>query len=169
MNKSIDIAKWFVLKTNAERKINQASNDSYDIYEGITHLKLQKLLYFSQGVSLAEFDRPLFSDSIEAWSYGPVVKSVYEEFKKFGREFIELSISDNEAKDISNKISSDYKTKDVLDFVYENYAGYTAWKLVELTHEQGSPWYVTRMKNEGAIGAIDNSIIKEYFEKEILE
>ena len=169
MNRAIDIAKWFVLTTNTEKKINQPSNSNYEIYEGITHLKLQKLLYFSQGVSLAEFDRPLFNDSIEAWSYGPVIKSVYEEFKKYGRNFIELTMSENEAKDILYKVSSGYMAKDILDFVYENYAGYTAWKLVEITHQKGSPWYVTWMKNKGEIGTIDNSIIKEYFKKEILD
>lgn len=169
MNKSIDVAKWFVLKTNSEKKINQPSNNDYELYEGITHLKLQKLLYFSQGVSLAEFDKPLFNDNIEAWSYGPVIKSVYDEFKKFGREFISLNMSDNEINCILNKVLSDYETKSVLNFVYENYAGYTAWKLVEMTHQQGSPWHITWMKNKGNIGIIDNSIIKEYFKKEILE
>ena len=40
-----DIAKWFLYKNYAEQKAKMASNDDYEVYDGITHLKLQKLLY----------------------------------------------------------------------------------------------------------------------------
>ena len=49
----------------------------------ITNLKLVKLCYIAQGLSLALLDKPLFSEPIEAWQYGPVVPSVYHEFKHF--------------------------------------------------------------------------------------
>ena len=48
-----DIALWFIYKTNAEIKENVAENDEEEVYEGITHLKLQKLLYYAQGVTLS--------------------------------------------------------------------------------------------------------------------
>lgn len=49
----------------------------------LTNLKLQKLLYFIQGWHLALFKKPLFKDDIEAWDYTPIVKNVYNKYKKY--------------------------------------------------------------------------------------
>lgn len=49
----------------------------------ITNLKLQKLLYYSQAWHLAIYDEPLFQDRIEAWVHGPVVPSVFREYRSF--------------------------------------------------------------------------------------
>ena len=51
----------------------------------ISNLKLIKLMYIAQGLSLSLSDRALFPDPIEAWKYGPVISSIYHEFKHFGR------------------------------------------------------------------------------------
>jgi len=51
--------------------------------DNLTNLKLQKLLYYSQAWYLALNDETLFSDDIEAWVHGPVVSSVYQEYKKY--------------------------------------------------------------------------------------
>ncbi|QQT57142.1 Panacea domain-containing protein [Acinetobacter johnsonii] len=51
----------------------------------LTPLKLQKLLYYVQVNHLVHnHGNPLFSDSIQKWQYGPVVPSVYFEFKDNG-------------------------------------------------------------------------------------
>ena len=56
-----DIANFFVDLANK-------TDDDY-----ITNLKLNKLLYFAQGVSLARTDKTLFEESIEAWKLGTVI------------------------------------------------------------------------------------------------
>ena len=61
---ALDIATWFIYKTNAEKKENQAINDTYEVYEGLTHLKLQKLLYYAKGISLSLNNSALFNDQI---------------------------------------------------------------------------------------------------------
>ena len=73
MFSAIDIAIWFILKNNAEVLEHEATNDDYEVYEGITHLKLQKLLYYAQGVCLAITGNTLFNEEIQAWQHGPVV------------------------------------------------------------------------------------------------
>ena len=42
---AIDFANWFLWYNEVE-KINQlqSTQDNYDVYEGLTHLKVQKLL-----------------------------------------------------------------------------------------------------------------------------
>ena len=91
MYKALDIANWFLIKNNAEVVEHEADNDDYEVYEKITHLKLQKLLYYAQGISLAIHDKPLFRENIVAWPHGPVVKEVYDIFCKYGRNFIDIS------------------------------------------------------------------------------
>ncbi|MDR1104784.1 MAG: DUF4065 domain-containing protein [Treponema sp.] len=55
----------------------------------VDNLKLQKLLYYSQAVHLTLNDRaPLFPEPIEAWDYGPVVPSVYHEYKSYGFDIL---------------------------------------------------------------------------------
>ncbi|MFU7502447.1 MAG: Panacea domain-containing protein [Candidatus Tisiphia sp.] len=49
----------------------------------ITQLKLQKLIYFAQGVSLALLDRPLFNEEIEAWKQEAVVRVLQKIFDNF--------------------------------------------------------------------------------------
>jgi uncharacterized phage-associated protein len=39
------------------------------------------MLYYAQGWHLAFFDFPLFEDNIYAWKYGPVIHSVYHNYK----------------------------------------------------------------------------------------
>lgn len=47
----------------------------------MTNARLNKFIYFAQGYCLQRLGRPLFSDEVEAWTYGPVVPEVYHAFK----------------------------------------------------------------------------------------
>lgn len=55
---AINIANWF---------INQFDRESGD---NITHLKVQKLLYFSQAWYQVLKNEELFAEEIEAWAHG---------------------------------------------------------------------------------------------------
>ncbi len=98
--------------------------------EGITNLKLQKILYFAQAYFVAKIGRTLFKEKIEAWEYGPVVPVVYHEYKKNGNRPIVLE------HDISTISVTDKKS---LDIVWENFGGYSARRLVDMTHAH-KPW-----------------------------
>ena len=54
----------------------------------MTHMKLQKLLYYAQAYSIGITGKPLFHNSIMAWQHGPVVPDVYHSFSKFGNSLI---------------------------------------------------------------------------------
>jgi uncharacterized phage-associated protein len=162
-----DIALWFVYKTNAEIKENQIENDDYDVYEGISHLKLQKLVYYAQGVCLSILGRNLFEEPIIAWEHGPVVNVVYDEYRKNGRNYITLS-STAETDAIITRIEQDGEISRILNVVYDNFAIYTAWQLREMTHEINSPWYVTK-RDKGLNSVIENDIIKKYFDEVVME
>jgi len=44
-------------------------------------MKMHKMMYFSQRESLMITDNPLFGDAFEAWKFGPVLRSVRDEYK----------------------------------------------------------------------------------------
>jgi len=164
MKSALDIAIWFLLKNKAETKEHEAINDDYEVYEGITHLKLQKLLYNAQGVFLAIEGRPLFKEVIEAWQHGPVIREIYENYKENGKNNIDITLTE-ENKKIIQQIEAETDVSQVLNMVYDSFAIYTAWQLRELSHKENGPWDQTMKKGEKII---DNELIKKYFEKEVV-
>ena len=116
---AIDIAHWF---------INKAKNMASGKYDCLTQLKLQKLLFFAQAISLKQNNRTLFSEHILRWEYGPVVNSVYQAYKEWG----ENPITEAPA------VSFDKATERILEITYRKYGIYTAGHLVDLTHNEKS-------------------------------
>jgi len=125
----------------------------YIISKGaVTNLKLQKLLYLSYERYLLRVKKKLFKEDILAWRYGPVVKSVYHEYKTHKSEAI--SDLDDDIEIIENNeeltkplsylrlLSSDIGLEgiSIIDEVIKEYKDTTAYELVELTHEEGRPW-----------------------------
>lgn len=163
-----DIALWFLAKTYSKINENIVETDEFEVYEGITHLKLQKLLYYAQGVfSAFNNGSPLFKQKILAWPHGPVVKEVYDEYKEFKRNEINKKLTDEDFSKIA-EMERDPDIHATLEVVYDNFAGYTAWQLRNKTHEIGSPWDVTiNTKGEGK--EINLSLIKEYFFNNVIE
>lgn len=135
------IAQWF---------IKRDSKNKYNYGEEISNLKLEKLLYYAQGIFLAKENRPLFADKIMAWEHGPVVNKVYQKYKKYGSNKIENTES-------SFKI--DETTETILNEVYEKYAQYSAWKLSAMTHQE-DPWKLTQINNE-----ISKELMGDYFKR----
>src|SRR5262249_1962754 len=50
----------------------------------LTPMALQKIAFFAHGWRLAEKGEPLIRQPFEAWEYGPVLRSVYDAFKRSG-------------------------------------------------------------------------------------
>lgn len=167
MFSALDISLWLLAKNHSEEKENLTDDESYEVYEGITHLKLQKLLYYAQGIYLALNNTPLFSESICAWKHGPVVEEVYVKYKVNGRNEINTILDETE-KQIVAKVESDEKARQALELAYENFAGYTAWQLRNKTHEKGGPWEKT-INKFGDSAKIDNDLIKKYFDDNLFD
>lgn len=163
-----EIALWFLYKNNAEIKEHIAENEEYEVYEGISHLKLQKLLYYAQGVFLSlNNGEKLFSDKIMAWEHGPVVEKVYSIYRDNGRKTIDF-VSSTASDEVIRKIEANANASSTLSLVYDNFAIYTAWQLRDMTHEIGSPWDIT-VKTDGYNNEIKPSLIKDYFDKYVME
>jgi uncharacterized phage-associated protein len=104
-------------------------------YELISHMKLQKLVYFCQGYSLALYGKPLFPESIEAWTHGPVCPKLYHLLKGYGSLPITASID-------PERIILNEREKRLVEMVYDSYGQYSASRLRKITHDNG-PWKTT--------------------------
>lgn len=106
----------------------------------ITPMKLQKLLYFSYREFLKKTDFPLFSEQFEAWPYGPVLPSVYDEFKSFHSSPIKKFAKN---ADGSVSVISEQNAKEAceaIDTVWKRYKSWSGIELSKLTHLEGSAW-----------------------------
>lgn len=140
---AIEIANWYIERATADGEV-------------LTNLKIQKLLHIANGWALCFFDEPLFNDKIEAWPYGPVVPSVYKEFKHYGAGSVEQT-------DFAPNV--DEQTKKVLESVWRFYGGKTAITLVALTHKENSPWSQVYRGGVGKGLTISNEVIKKHYDE----
>ena len=122
MYSALDIAKWFLCAVDRE------SGDS------ITHLKLQKLLYYAQAWSLVLLDKCIFKEEIQAWMHGPVVPEVYDKYSAYA--YNEIPKPEH-----CPVIAKEYE--DVLEEVMKTYGIYQAKYLEMLTHSE-KPWIEAR-------------------------
>ena len=132
-----EVARYFV------SLVDEEAGDS------ITNLKLQKLLYYAQGVHLALEDGPLFLEPIEAWTHGPVVPVVYRSYRQHGAQPIPASAVNLEEYPPA--------TRNLLDEVYDVFGQFTASKLRSMTHNE-PPWKQTPQN-----GVITHQLMKDYF------
>ena len=77
----------------AEYIIGYANEQNYPI----SNLKLQKFYILYKHI-LVTLGYPCFKDFIEAWDYGPVVRSVYNQYKRYGSANIYLGNMSLETK-----------------------------------------------------------------------
>ena len=127
-----------------------ASDEKIDI----TPLKLMKLVYFAYAWYLHLTDgEELFSEEIQAWKHGPVIPSLYHEFKHFGlygnikntyATYIDL---DNERNLTlqrptieANILESDDNLNSGICGVWFHYKNKTGDELESISHHKDSVW-----------------------------
>lgn len=136
--------------------------------EKLRPLKLQKLMYYIAGYYVAVKGEPLFDTPIEAWEYGPVVNSIYHEFKEFGAKEITrpaMDVDPSTGSLMPTPIpTDDLRLNKIVDFVWSAYGKFTGLQLSEMTHAEGTPWRKTREKHPGMRGIdINIDLIREHF------
>ena len=131
---------------------NKQIIDEGGIAEGITNLKLQKILYFAQAAHLAVHEKPLFKEEIEAWKFGPVIPSVYHKYKKYANRTIPNPKSVPEFNE---------QLTNFLNSIWEIYGKYSAAELVEITHNH-KPWKQAFFEGKGS-GIIEQAVMMSHY------
>jgi len=140
----------------AEYYLRLVDKESGDL---ISHLKLQKLVYYAQGIYLTAKGKPLFNEAIVAWSHGPVVEELYHIYKPYQDGAI-----DSDPDYVVPEF--DKETQQIFDEVYSVLGQFSAWKLRQMTHAE-KPWLNANSK--GSDSAITNSDMIEHFKALVTE
>lgn len=143
---ALDVAKFLVAQF-------QGAEDP------ITNLKLQKLLYYSQGWYLALNGNPLFEERIEAWPHGPVVRPVYGCFKKYQWNPITEMV---EEPKLTEEVQAHLKE------IMNVYGVHGAYYLEQLTHQE-KPWQDARgplEPTEPSTNVITHEAMRSFFQSQ---
>lgn len=141
--KIFQVVNWFLSRATCENRI--------------THLALQKMLYFSQAWSNVFNDKLLFDENSEAWVHGAVYRKVYNKFKEFKYNqlpFVEIEVNLPEEE------------VEILEFVWKYYFEvYTPKTLEHICHLE-MPYKLARencKELERCENIIDKSFVREYY------
>lgn len=131
----------------------------------VSHMKVQKLVFFLHAWSLALRDAGSFvTEPPEAWPYGPVFDSLYHELKSYGSSNIDAYLKElnpatgQMAAMVPN--SADTEFYRFLDQVWDRYGNFSALQLSALSHEAAGPWAQAREKHARVI---DSDMIRNYY------
>jgi len=160
IRESFAAANYIIEKLNEEK------------IDDLTNLKLQKLLYFAYGVHLSLFNEKLFNDEIQAWKLGPVIPSVYNEFKDHGKNPIGANVRAVILKgDYSGEVD---EIPEIDEWTNENkakslfiacsaYGEKKAWDLVDILHNgEKSAWKKNYSETTRGIIIPDEDIKSEF-------
>ena len=152
MKKATEVARCLISMMKDEASGTEPEEND------LTPLKLQKLLYYCQGYSLALTGKPVFEDEIEAWRLGPVVESVYHEYKRYNRKIIPYSSLESEP---------DETLKSIIRLVLSDKRLCSGEALSQATHRE-RPWRES-YKGDYVNAVIPQELMKEYFSSELLK
>lgn len=147
----------------------------YCIKQGtsISQIQLQKIIYYIQANFLVKRNGvPCFQEPILNWTYGPVVREVYDEFRKYGSNKI-TSVPEIKEMEVDDNFNFIYKSlpfdssiiqecdRTIINEVVDKYRIEDPFKLVEKTHNE-EPWKKTRRNEE-----IEIHLIVDYYKNHL--
>ncbi len=139
----------------------------------ISNLALNKIAYFLHGTHLALYNQPLIDAKIEAWEYGPVIREIYHEFKKYEKNPIEeratsINLATGE-REVCEYSFGDADRERKLKTIVESYLQMKPFYLVKLSHVDDGPWHNAWFHEERVNPGMEitNDSIKSYFQKQV--
>jgi uncharacterized phage-associated protein len=121
----------------------------------VTNMKLQKMIYIANGLYMAiSGGSPLIRERVEAWPYGPVIKSVYDQFKMFGSGNITKKAAHQAVLTLADG------EKSAIDHTWEMCRNIDGVQLSNWSHETNSPWDLA-IKSKSPI--ISDKATTDYF------
>jgi uncharacterized phage-associated protein len=139
-----------------------------------------KLVYFSYAWYLYFTQKDLFDEPIQAWTHGPVIPSIYHEFKHFGlygkienqfATYIDL-LQDSDKSETpfikNEELQQNQDLERSLAGVWYLYKDCAGKELEKITHEEDTPWknnYKEKQNIEINATESDKRLIRQRAEK----
>jgi uncharacterized phage-associated protein len=120
----------------------------------LSKTKLLKLIYLIEETSVKKYGIPFFNMRFDAWHLGPVQRDLFVEIT--GETFLLDSFIDKQYQNggvniLPKKNFSDDEFSDIelalLDQIAATFKYTSAEELIQLTHREHSPWYLTAKEN----------------------
>ncbi len=123
--------------------------------DALTPMQVLKLVYIAHGWMLGLHGRPLISEEVQAWQYGPVIPELYNAIRQFKSQPVSQRVRGGEGK-------LDPQEASIVAQVYEIYGKKSGPALSRLTHQLGGPWH--RVYRPGSFGdVIPNDLIEDHY------
>jgi uncharacterized phage-associated protein len=130
----------------------------------ITNMKLQKLAFYTQAWHIAVFNEEIFEEDFQAWIHGPVLPSLYNQYKSFQwRPILRDDLSEASLPEMGSRFSS--SVNKIIEDVISEYFPKDAFALEKSTHEE-APWRSARgilAPDEPCTNIIDKKTIHDYY------
>lgn len=121
-----------------------------------TPMQIIKLTYLCHGWMLGIDSRYLINEAVRAWRYGPVIPSLYQTYKAFGRNPI-----DTVPRNRTNMLDEDQNV--LIKAVLDAYREYDGIALSSITHQPGTPWDKVYRNGKGEDSIIPNKLIAKHY------
>lgn len=164
-NDIFKIINWFRINNYIDQQSYSDYNNRQPLIPTISQLKVMKLLYYVQGVSLSFYNMRAFPNRIYHWEYGPAIPEVHQRYK--GMTALPR-VDQNQT--VYNHVYHNYKQVQANSKLYKAvvgvnhvYGDMSAYGLMMQTHSE-SPWLDTFPSEE-----IKPVLIKRYFDKNVVE
>ena len=138
-------------------------------YGPMSHLKLQKLVFYCDAYSLAYFGKPLIEDNFEAWVHGPVCRRLYDSLKDKSKLYSDVAYT-SDGDDADKEFTSlTFDQQSLINNILSQLSSWSSFELEASTHQE-DPWKNARKGYNEADKCsvlIKKDDMKEYYSKEI--
>ena len=125
---------------------NELLKTAWQMDLDMTQLDVQKICYFLNGHHIVDHGAPMILTEFEAWTHGPVQRTLYDAFKRFGDGPItEMAVAFDPIRRKPRELPSieSNSVKDTIERYLPRYLCIPAHELVGITHRRGTPWQIT--------------------------
>lgn len=133
----------------------------------LSHMKLQKLVFFADGWQVGFSGVPLVNERPQVWRYGPVFRSLYNALTGYGNTPIKSAVVVNPFTGSAPIVErNDDNDSRLIDWIWNKYGRYSAMDLSRETHALGTPWHTMAERHNFAVPfnlEIPNEVLEPYF------
>ena len=141
--------------------------DRFGRESALTHMKLQKLVFFADGWNAGFKGSRLLEEAPEVWRYGPVYHSLYNALSGRGNNAVHGLIKATPFTDPVINPGNDDISK-LVDWIWGKYGQISAVRLSDMTHAIGTPWHTMAVRHNFKVPfnlQIPDDVMREYFRK----
>ena len=159
------------METKNLQKIDSLILSDYILmkYGPMSHLKLQKLLFYCDAYHLAYFDTELITDKFEAWVHGPVSRKVFDSLRDKSVIYADLNFNGDAESVDRNVMNLASSQREVIEDVLSELSKWSGLQLETATHRE-MPWIEARAgKGPGdrCTVEISKETTKVFYKKEL--